>query len=60
LRLPPRTSALKKSRIVGNIKNDEYQVNQFRGDEFLVSPTFPELKLTAEQIFQAGRSPEDN
>jgi Uma2 family endonuclease len=39
---------------------DEYQVNQFRGDEFLVSPTFPELKLTAELIFQAGRSPEDN
>jgi Uma2 family endonuclease len=44
---------------------DEYQVNQFRGSdacgnpcgERLISPTFPELNLTAEQIFQAGRSP---
>jgi Uma2 family endonuclease len=33
----------------------EYQVNQFRGDDCLISPTFPELNLTAQQIFQAGR-----
>ncbi|MEH1770013.1 Uma2 family endonuclease [Nostoc sp.] len=32
----------------------EYQVTQFRGDTHIVSPTFPELNLTAEQIFQAG------
>jgi Uma2 family endonuclease len=32
----------------------EYQVSQFRGDNRIVSPTFPELNLTAEQIFQAG------
>ncbi|MEC4986445.1 MAG: Uma2 family endonuclease [Oscillatoria sp. PMC 1068.18] len=34
---------------------DEYQVNQFRGDDSIVSPTFPELNLTAKQIFAAGR-----
>ncbi|MBW4629938.1 MAG: Uma2 family endonuclease [Brasilonema octagenarum HA4186-MV1] len=32
----------------------EYQVTQFRGDERIQSPTFPELSLTAQQIFQAG------
>ncbi|WP_016949131.1 Uma2 family endonuclease [Anabaena sp. PCC 7108] len=33
----------------------EYQVNQFRGHEPIISPTFPELNLTADQIFKAGR-----
>ncbi len=33
----------------------EYQVKQFRGAETICSPTFPELKLTVEQIFQAQR-----
>jgi Uma2 family endonuclease len=32
----------------------EYQVTQFKGDTHIVSLTFPELNLTAEQIFQAG------
>ncbi len=38
----------------------EYQVRQFRGSDAcsgkvsIISPTFPELNLTAEQIFQAG------
>ncbi|NEU80330.1 Uma2 family endonuclease [Nostoc sp. UIC 10630] len=32
----------------------EYQVTQFKGDTHIISPTFPELNLTAEQIFQAG------
>ncbi|MCL1469379.1 Uma2 family endonuclease [Argonema antarcticum] len=32
----------------------EYQVSQFRGDDRIVSPTFPELTLTANLIFQAG------
>lgn len=32
----------------------EYQVSHFRGDDRIVSPTFPELILTANQIFQAG------
>ncbi|MEA5627806.1 Uma2 family endonuclease [Nostoc sp. UHCC 0251] len=35
----------------------EYQVTQFRGTDSIVSPTFPELNLTAEQIFQAGGFP---
>ncbi|MEH2328065.1 Uma2 family endonuclease [Nostoc sp.] len=35
----------------------EYQVTQFRGSDRIVSPTFPEFNLTAEQIFQAGGLP---
>ena len=32
----------------------EYQVSQFRSDNRIISPTFPELDLTAEQIFQSA------
>lgn len=32
----------------------EYQVRQFRGEDRIESPTFPELNLAALQIFQAG------
>ncbi|MFO5526515.1 MAG: Uma2 family endonuclease, partial [Cuspidothrix sp.] len=32
----------------------EYQVRQFRNDEKMISPTFPDLNLTAQQIFQGG------
>lgn len=32
----------------------EYQVSQFRGGDRIQSPTFPELNLTAQQIFQLG------
>jgi Uma2 family endonuclease len=32
----------------------EYQVSQFRNDDLIVSPTLPELNLTANQIFQAS------
>ncbi|MEH2041408.1 Uma2 family endonuclease [Nostoc sp.] len=32
----------------------EYQVRQFRGSDRIHSPAFPELNLTAEQIFRAG------
>ncbi|MBD2531160.1 Uma2 family endonuclease [Nostoc flagelliforme FACHB-838] len=35
----------------------EYQVTHFRGTDRIISPTFPELNLTAEQIFQAGGLP---
>jgi len=31
----------------------EYQVSQFRGAEQVISPTFPDLSLTAAQVFQA-------
>ncbi len=32
----------------------EYQVQQFRGDDRILSTTFPNLQLTANQIFKAG------
>ncbi len=32
------------------IVNGEYENTQFRGDEIIISPTFPELNLTAAQI----------
>ena len=32
----------------------EYQISQFRGDDNIESAAFPELKLTAQQVFQAG------
>ncbi|MBD2503354.1 Uma2 family endonuclease [Anabaena azotica] len=32
-----------------------YQGNQFRGKQKIISPTFPNLNLTAAQIFAAGR-----
>ncbi|MDZ8084929.1 MAG: Uma2 family endonuclease [Nostoc sp. DedQUE12b] len=35
----------------------EYQVTQFRSTDRIISPTFTELNLTAEQIFQAGGFP---
>ncbi|WP_353769860.1 hypothetical protein [Okeania sp. SIO1F9] len=34
--------------------DEEYQVQQFRGDEKIIYPTFPELKLIAQQIFAVG------
>ncbi|BDA70754.1 hypothetical protein CAL7716_049200 [Calothrix sp. PCC 7716] len=37
-----------------NLVNEEYQVTQFRGDDRIVSIAFPELNLTAQQIFQAA------
>jgi Uma2 family endonuclease len=37
-----------------NLVDDEYQVAQFRGDERIISFAFPQLNLTAKQIFQAG------
>jgi Uma2 family endonuclease len=32
-----------------------YKIQMLRGDEPIVSPTFPGLKLTAEQVLSAGR-----
>lgn len=37
-----------------NLINDEYQVSLFRGNDRIISSTFPELNLTAQQIFDAG------
>ncbi|MBO3459297.1 Uma2 family endonuclease [Aetokthonos hydrillicola Thurmond2011] len=56
--------ALGGRRFIGNPKQptislyslleDEYQVTQFRGESRIHSPKFPELNLTAQQIFTAG------
>jgi Uma2 family endonuclease len=35
--------------------NGQYEIQQLRGDEPIVSPTFPGLKLTAAQLLNAGR-----
>ncbi|MHC5860206.1 Uma2 family endonuclease [Nostoc sp.] len=36
------------------LEEGEYRVSKFRGNDRIQSPTFPELDLTAEQIFRAG------
>jgi Uma2 family endonuclease len=51
-------------RFIGNPKqptisvyqlvDGEYQISLFRGDDNIESAAFPELKLTAQQVFQAG------
>ena len=41
--------------IVLTLKNGAYQSREFRGCDRVVSPAFPDLKLTAEQILRAGR-----
>jgi Uma2 family endonuclease len=33
----------------------EYEIQQFRGDQAIVSPIFPDLKLAAEQVLKGGR-----
>jgi Uma2 family endonuclease len=33
----------------------EYQIQQFRGSDRIISPTFPKLELTAEQVFAKGK-----
>ncbi|WP_353930830.1 Uma2 family endonuclease [Okeanomitos corallinicola TIOX110] len=55
-------AAFGSKRFIGNPKqptisiyslvDDEYIVNQFRGDDLIISPLFPELKLTLSQILQ--------
>lgn len=35
--------------------NGEYEIQQLRGNQIIVSPTFPDLNLTAEQVLKAGR-----
>ncbi|WP_199248135.1 Uma2 family endonuclease [[Phormidium] sp. ETS-05] len=51
-------------RFIGNPKqptisvyqliDGEYQISQFQGDDLIESPAFPELNLTAKQIFAGG------
>jgi Uma2 family endonuclease len=35
--------------------NGEYEIQQLQGNQAIISPTFPNLKLTAEQVLGAGR-----
>jgi Uma2 family endonuclease len=35
--------------------NGEYEIQQLRGEQTIVSLIFPELKLTAEQVLRAGK-----
>ena len=37
------------------LKDGNYWSREFRGDSRIVSPTFPDLQLTADQILRAGR-----
>ena len=37
------------------LKDGAYQAREFRGNSRVVSPTFPDLQLTADQILRAGR-----
>jgi Uma2 family endonuclease len=41
---------------VHHLVDGEYQVSLFRGDDLVLSPTFPQLNLTVKQIFSAGRN----
>jgi Uma2 family endonuclease len=40
--------------LVHELIDDEYQVALFQGQNRIISPTFSELALTANQVFQAG------
>jgi Uma2 family endonuclease len=40
---------------VGTLLNGTYQFQNFTGKQVIVSPTFPDLKLTATQVLTAGR-----
>ena len=60
-------AALGGRRFIGNPKqptisvyqlvDGEYQISQFQGDDRVESLAFPELKLTASQIFRVGLPP---
>ncbi|MCC5638270.1 Uma2 family endonuclease [Nostoc sp. CHAB 5844] len=47
----PKQPTLSICRLV----NGEYEIQQFRGNQTIVSLTFPNLKLTAEQVLRAGK-----
>jgi Uma2 family endonuclease len=47
----PKQPTLSVCRLV----DGEYEIQQFRGNQTIVSPTFPDLKLRAEQVLKASR-----
>ncbi len=44
----------RSSSFVCNLVDEEYQINKFQNNDAIVSQTFPDFNLTANQIFQAG------
>lgn len=46
----PKQPTLSVCTLVG----EEYEIQQFRDKQAIVSPTFPDLRLTAEQVLEAG------
>ncbi|MEH2298481.1 MAG: Uma2 family endonuclease [Nostoc sp.] len=42
--------------LVCSLDEGEYQVSRFRSTDRIQSPTFPDLNLTVQQIFQAGNT----
>jgi Uma2 family endonuclease len=47
----PKQPTLSICRLV----DGEYEIQQLRGDRAIISPTFPDFKLTAEEVLSAGR-----
>ncbi len=45
----------KPTLTINQLINGAYQGRQFRGGDRVVSPTFPELQVTAQQILNAGQ-----
>jgi len=41
--------------LICTLVDGEYEIQQLRGDQAIASPTFPNLKLTAEQVLRAGQ-----
>lgn len=41
---------------VCTLVDGEYELQKFRGSDRILSPTFPSLELTVEQVFSTGRS----
>lgn len=37
------------------LQDEQYQEQRFQGNQIMVSPAFPDLSLTAEQLLQAGK-----
>ncbi len=47
----PKQPTLSICRLV----DGEYEIQQFRGNQPIISVTFPDLGLTAEQVLNTGR-----
>lgn len=48
-------SAKSPTLSICNLVDGEYQITQFRGSDQIISPRFPGLQLTADQVLRAGQ-----